>query len=94
MKIETVEDEIKTEKSVENKGLIPNSDNGYDFEHYKWTQAAKDVTLYFPIAENVKSKNISVDLNPDKISIKINGSVIFEGELFGIIKVENCTWYI
>ena len=100
MKIETIEeDENKIEepsekKEEESKGLPPNKDNGYDFEHYKWTQAAKDVTLYFPIAENVKSKNISVDLNPDKISVKTNGSVIFEGELFIIIKVENCTWYI
>ena len=64
MKIETIEeDENKIEepsekKEEESKGLPPNKDNGYDFEHYKWTQAAKDVTLYFPIAENVKSKNI------------------------------------
>ena len=102
MKIETIEEEVEEEKKVDEnkleeekkKGLIPKKDNGYNFDNYIWTQTAKDVSLYFKISNNVKSKDISVELHPNTISIKIKGIVVLEGELFGIIKVENCTWLI
>jgi hypothetical protein len=91
MKIETVEEE----KLDENKGLTPNNDNGYDFETYKWTQNAKDLSLYIPIPENIKGKDIIIDFNPTKILVGIKGSQpIFDGELFSIIKTDNCTWLI
>jgi hypothetical protein len=97
MQIETVEDEIKTEEKSEetSKGLAPNNDNGYDFENYKWTQNAKDLSLYIPISENIKGKDIIVELNPTKILVGIRGSEpFFNGELFSVIKTDNCTWLI
>lgn len=95
MKIEPVEEEIKSEEaSVEDKGLKPNNDNGYDFEKYKWTQDASSVSLYFPISKNVRCKDISVEIHPNSIEVYIEGIVVFGGELFGTIKVDNCTWLI
>lgn len=99
MKIEETfdENENKIEETPSNKefkGLVPNKDNGHDFENYRWTQDAHGLSLYIPISEDVKSKDISLDLHPDEISIKVKGNVVFEGKLFSLIKVENCTWFI
>ena len=107
MKIETVEEEViipepnkEIMTSVENttepekKGLEP-VENGFEFENYKWTQNAKDVSLHIPISKNIKSKDINIDFNPTKLYVSIgNETPLFNGELFGIIKTENCTWFI
>ena len=95
MKIDKIEEEELSEK-IEDKGLTPNNDNGYDFENYRWTQNALDLTLYLPLPDSIKSRDLKVDIRPTSLSImnKISNKVLFEGELFSTIKVENSTWLI
>jgi len=101
MKIEEIQEEKKIEETpkeevLPDKGLTPTVDNGYDFGHYKWTQNARDVTLYLPLPDSIKGKDLFVDIHPTTIKVvnKIKNETMFEGELFGLIKAENSTWLI
>jgi len=81
---------------MENKGvLIPNKENGYDYENYRWTQRAKEVSIYIPLNSNIKSKNIKVKFFPNRIQVEIeNSDLSLDGELYSLIKAEDSTWLI
>lgn len=81
---------------MENKGvLIPNKENGYDYEDYRWTQRAKEVSIHIPLKPGVKSKDVKISFHPNRIHVNVNNSdMILEGELHSLIKVEDSTWLI
>ena len=61
MKIEEVEEQVKVKETtqeqveeVKNDVKLEPIDNGYEYDNYKWTQNAKDVSLYIPIDSNIK----------------------------------------
>jgi len=81
--------------SEEEKGLPP-VNNGFVLDNYRWTQNHKDVSLHIPLQKHIKCKDIDVRFNPTRLFIKIRDqeSPIIDGDLFSIVKAENCTWLI
>ena len=71
--------------------LIP-INNGLELEKYKWTQNHKDITIIIPITENISRKDITIKFNHNKLYVNILGCVIINGELFGNVITDNCTW--
>lgn len=91
MKIEEVEEVVNDNNNVTNK-LDP-IENGYVYDNYKWTQNAKDVSLYIPLDYNIKSKDLIIKFSPNHLFVGIkNQEPIFDGELFSVVKAENSTW--
>ena len=75
---------------------IPPVNNGNVFENYFWTQNHKDVSIHIPLQKHIRCKDIDVKFSPNKLYVKIRDqdSPVIDGELFSIVKSENCTWYI
>ena len=95
MKIEEIE--VEEKKTDPDSKLEPNRENGYDFPTYRWTQNAKDVTIFIPISDEIKSKDIKVSFTTNRLCVSIKGDVFFNGstmELSHLIKPEDCTWFI
>ena len=100
MKIEEIEVEekkVEEKKTDPDSKLEPNRENGYDFPTYRWTQNAKDVTIFIPISDEIKSKDIKVSFTTNRLCVSIKGDVFFNGstmELQHLIKPEDCPWCI
>ena len=71
--------------------LIP-INNGLELEKYKWTQNHKDITIIIPITENISRKDITIKFNHNNLYVNILGCVIINGDLFGNVITDNCTW--
>ena len=108
--VKSVEEEVKKDAEVKeayeskeveeekkDSKLEPNHDNGYDFSNYRWTQNAKDVSIFIPISDEIKSKDIKVVFSTNRLSVSIKGEMFFNGkttELTHLIKPDDCTWFI
>lgn len=68
--------------------------NGGKTDQYTWTQTAYDLTVSFPLENNIRRKDILLHLTPSTFSLKNNDKVIFEGTFPFEIKVDNSTWFI
>ncbi len=79
-------------------GLLQFSDDcGYDFGKYSFSQGDGDVTIKVPLPENTTSKQLSVSIETNSISIALKnsgGDKILSGKLFKPIKAEDSTWCI
>jgi len=63
---------------------------------YTWTQSLTEVTINIRIPEGVGSKQLSVNIDANKLEIKIRGNEdwLINGELFNKIKKGDSTWSI
>ena len=75
---------------------VPPVNNGNVFDNYYWTQNHKDVSIHIPLQKHIRCKDIEIRFNPKNLYVKINDhdSPIIDGDLFSLVKSENCTWFI
>merc|ERR1712004_59277 len=103
MKKEKSDDDKKADKGAEeeeeeedDKGKMkPNAGNGADLEKYKWTQTLEEIELKVPLPMAVKARDVVFDIQKKHLKIGLKGHpLIIDGELDGLIKIEDCAWVL
>jgi hypothetical protein len=64
---------------------------------YYWTQNFNDITIFIPVDDSIKSKDIKVVFKPNSINvILVNNTInsLLSGDLFNTVKTETSTWYV
>uniref|UniRef100_A0AC34QHL9 CS domain-containing protein n=1 Tax=Panagrolaimus sp. JU765 TaxID=591449 RepID=A0AC34QHL9_9BILA len=90
-----MDDEEETE---EDKGkLKPNAGNGYDHEHYQWTQTLAEIEMRVPMKASfpLKGSHIICTVNKRHLVVGLKGEKpILDGQLSEDIKPDSFTWVI
>ncbi|XP_065838530.1 nuclear migration protein nudC-like [Oscarella lobularis] len=85
-----------SETDPEEKGkLRPNSGNGGDYDHYKWTQTLGEVDVHVPLKASfpVRSRDVVCNIQQSHLTIGLKGfDPIAKGPLNGKVKVEESFW--
>lgn len=87
----------ENEDKVEEGKLRPNSGNGGNMPHYKWTQTLAELELRVPfnVSYPLKAKHIICDMKKKYLKIGLKGETpVIEGNLTKEIKLEESTWTI
>jgi len=67
--------------------------NGYTWEQYRDADEKLGmVKVVIPVGEGIKSKSVKLILKPTKISLKLEGKTVMEGDLSGKCDNEESTW--
>ncbi|KAL0840356.1 hypothetical protein ABMA28_015617 [Loxostege sticticalis] len=75
--------------------LKPNSGNGCDLEHYRWTQTLEEVELRVPLRQVLRPRDLNVIINKRHLKVGIKGQpFIIDGELDADVKIEESTWVL
>ncbi|CCW69813.1 unnamed protein product [Phytomonas sp. Hart1] len=84
------------EDSNKPKGLPPTSGNGFEYEHYTFSQTLKDVEMRVPLpAKNVRGKQLDVEIKQDHLKVGMKGKhPLIDGDLYARIKLEDSMWTI
>ena len=84
------------EEEEDDKGKMkPNAGNGADLDKYKWTQTLEEIELKVPLPMAVKARDVVVDIQKKHLKIGLKGhTLIIDGELDGLIKIEDCAWVL
>lgn len=61
-----------------------------------WEQNTDDVIINVPVAEDVKGRDIDFEVHPKRLSLKIKGETVLQGDLsdVGAINLNECFWTI
>jgi hypothetical protein len=87
------EEENKDDKKKEDKGMKPNSGNGGDLDHYRWTQSLEEVTMFVKLPDNVTSKQLDIQMKASTLKIGVKGQTpIIDGPLHKKIKTGDSLW--
>uniref|UniRef100_A0A914Y5J5 Nuclear migration protein nudC n=1 Tax=Panagrolaimus superbus TaxID=310955 RepID=A0A914Y5J5_9BILA len=90
--------EDEEEENEEDKGkLKPNAGNGYDHDHYQWTQTLSDIEIRIPMKVNfpLKSADIVYDIKKRHLRCGLKGHApILDGEFIEDIKTDSANWVI
>ena len=69
-------------------------DNGGITDKYVWQQTAYDVTITFPTNQKNNKKDIKVVLTPNKFTLHVGDTILYEGMFTESIKCESSCWYL
>ena len=73
--------------------LDPSSGAGYDFGRYNFSQTLAAIDVFVPLPEVMKSRDISVSMTPQSLSIGIKGrEPVLAGKLHDKVKLDDSTW--
>ena len=67
---------------------------GIQQEKCKWFQNQSYVEIYYRLPTNARTHRVNVDLEPQRLSIEIEGEKVLHGTLFAPIKKDMSTWII
>lgn len=70
--------------------------NGAIYDNYSWSQTINEIDVNLKIPPNVTTKNLAINILPDKISVKLkdSGAVLLEGDLCNKCKHTDAIWSI
>ncbi|KAM3962413.1 nuclear distribution C, dynein complex regulator [Aphomia sociella] len=75
--------------------LKPNSGNGCDLEHYRWTQTLEEVELRVPLRQTLRPRDLNVVISKRHLKVGIKGQpLLIDGELDADVKIEESTWVL
>lgn len=68
--------------------------NGAIYDNYSWSQTINEIDINLKVPSNVTTKNLSINIVPSKISVKLkdSGAVLLEGELCNKCKHTDAIW--
>lgn len=67
---------------------------GIQQEKCKWFQNQSYVEIYYRLPTNARTHRVNVDLQPQKLSVEVEGEKVLHGTLFAPIKKDMSTWII
>nr|CCC91534.1 conserved hypothetical protein [Trypanosoma congolense IL3000] len=84
------------EDGMKPKGLAPNAGNGFDYEHYMFSQTLREVEVRVPLlVASARGRDVDVTVQQRHLRVGMKGkSPIVDGELFSAVKTEDCMWTI
>jgi hypothetical protein len=68
-------------------------------ETYEWSQSETEMEVWVflkdvPDSAALRGKDIKVDISLQRLRIQVNGKVITDGELHGMVLVDDCFWQL
>lgn len=95
-KVNEVASAKEDEDGMKPKGLPPNACNGFDYEHYMFSQTLQEVEVRVPLpAANIKGRDLDILLQQRRMRVGLKGKTpIVDGDLYAAVKAEECMWTI
>jgi len=86
--------ETKRKKDEEKSNKqIPNSGNGGFTDRYNWVQTLDELTVFIPLPDGVKGKDLDVQIKATRLKVGVKGQPpIIDGELHKKVKMEDSMW--
>ncbi|EKF98764.1 hypothetical protein TCSYLVIO_010327 [Trypanosoma cruzi] len=84
------------EDGMKPKGLPPTAGNGFDYEHYMFSQTLQEVEVRVPLPiANAKGRDLDIVLQQRHMRVGMKGKTpIVNGDLYAAVKAEECMWTI
>merc|ERR1712086_10926 len=61
-------------------------------DNYEWTQTKSEVEIRFPVASDVRGREVDWNLSSTSIKLVVRGELLLEGELPAKVQVEDSIW--
>eukprot|EP00392_Amoebophrya_sp_AT5.2_P002740 g2745.t1 len=88
-------EEPETETAEDDDKAPPPVGNGGSNDKYTWTQTLGTADMHISVKPGVKSRDLNVVIKQDKLKVAYkNGETIVDGELYGKVKTDDCTWLL
>jgi hypothetical protein len=83
-----------TEPENDNPALVvPNSENGFDYGTYNFSQVLGSLDIYVPLRSGIKSRDVDVKITAGSLRVGLKGeSPVIDGALHEKVKPDDCTW--
>nr|BAN65895.1 nuclear movement family protein [Babesia bovis] len=85
--VETVEEPVEQVDAN-----APPAGNGGTTKWYVWTQTLIGVDLSVPLPPGTVSRNVKVEITPNRLAVFLKGNELFSGELHDTVKSDDCYW--
>ena len=84
-----------TDEDEEDENIPPPVGNGGATDRYTWTQTLQTCDCMIPVKPGSKSRDLLIDIKAGSLKVTYKNDVsnaIVEGQLYGKVKPEDCTW--
>lgn len=72
--------------------INPTAEAGADLGKYSWTQRLSDVTMTIPVAAGTRGKDIVCKVTDKRISVKVKGVTVVEGDFRLPVRAGDTFW--
>jgi hypothetical protein len=83
-----------TEPEKDNPNLLnPNSENGFDYGAYNFSQVLGSLDVYVPLKAGIRSRDVDVKITGGSLKVGLKGETpVIDGKLHDKVKPDDCTW--